>query len=397
MSKSTIPGIYGYARGRVGAVVYSTSTSSLKGGRQQIVRIRPTTVRNPNTLGQILQRMKLGPAQKFYNAFEEAVENGIMSHSWEGVEYGNKSRLTFIQKALQGDPKVYVPKGITGLVPGQYQVSEGSLPSVNITEETIIGAESMNLAKGEVLNAERLTRLTADSNIAIGDQITILAIRQVNGVYQPVVSRLVVKIDAVVEGPDDTDAVGWYPNDTFYFAPVEYAAGAVIISRGTDTATAQRSTAVMQLFGDYKNLLSPEAMEAAIASYREGVEYNSFNSDWYLNNGSSQAFNGRVQMLDVIVEGNDELETDDSFLVGLQQSDGALSVTIFTANGEAVGQVYAVGNDNVARPAKFSDEAGTAVKGSDLQAALIKMGMRVSGFVELTDAMAAQGGFSVED
>lgn len=349
MATSNTGGAFGFLRKSIGGVVYSVSTASIKGIKKQVARQKPTSVRNPKTISQIVQRMKVVPAQLFYQAFEKAagsVENNPLSHSFQGIAYGNKNKLRFMQLAMQGDPKAYVPKGINFPVPGVYQVSDGSLPNLPSgirsgqgDELLIVGAEITNLEMQSLTNF----------GIQAGDQITVMALVDDNGTYKAAVARIIVSQGASWEKltPDvDIDDLQ-LESDGIMFANAvsSIACAAFILSRGTSSATAKRSTAFMTIAPDYTSLMSPEAYDAAVDSYITGVAYNSLNSDWYLNQGTTQAFNGQVYSQQLTLAAGEGVEEfTGTFLLGRQVQGAGMRNVIFTSDGTANGTAYALIN-----------------------------------------------------
>lgn len=345
MATSNTGGAFGFLRKSIGSVVYSVSTASIQGNKKQVARMKPSSVRNPKTISQIVQRMKVVPAQLFYQAFEKAagsVENNPLSHSFQGIAYGNKNKLRFMQLAMQGDPKAYVPKGINFPVPGVYQVSEGSLP--NLPAGTSSEGANALLVVGDPLTATNIQNLTA-LGVEIGDQITAMALVDRNGLYEAQVSRVIVgegqswdSLGAVsrITGLElDDDGIVWDEADE----PV--ACAAFILSRGTSSATAKRSTAFMTIAPNYQSLMSAGAYDAAVDSYLTGTTYNSLNSDWYLNQGNTQAFNGEVfKQLLTLAAGQGVTEVSGEFLLGRQSNGGSIIYTIFTSDGTNAGTAY---------------------------------------------------------
>lgn len=369
MATSNTGGAFGFLRKSIGGVVYSVSTASIKGIKKQVARQKPTSVRNPKTISQIVQRMKVVPAQLFYQAFEKAagsVENNPLSHSFQGIAYGNKNKLRFMQLAMTGDPKAYVPKGINFIVPGVYQVSEGSLPNLPSGES----ADPVNLAftVGTPLTSDNINQLTILGAQA-GDQVTVLAIIDKDGVYEADFARVIVGLnnDWEMQGAGRMLSGlklaydGWNGED----ADLPVACAAAILSRGTSSSTAKRSTAFMSLLGDYKSLMNPEAFDAAVDSYITGVAYNSLNSDWYLNQGSTQAFNGQVYAQELTLaagEGVDEFTG--TFLLGrLVQGSGIRNV-IFTSDGTSAGTAYALINGEWTTAAAYTTSRVVAAMGN---------------------------------
>lgn len=121
----------GSLSGSVGKVTFR---KGVKG--DTIASQKAEKVHNPNTEDQAYQRMCMNTAMKAYSAMKE-----ICNHSFEGVNYGQKSMSTFIQENLYGIKYgfAYVSqalnfgftaKGIMGNVaPRPFLVSKGSLQS----------------------------------------------------------------------------------------------------------------------------------------------------------------------------------------------------------------------------------------------------------------------------
>lgn len=346
MATSLTGGAFGFLRKSIGSITYRTSTSSIDGTRKQVASLKPTKVSNPRTIAQIVQRMKIGPAHLFYTAFEKAagsVENNPLSHSWEGIQYGAKSRMRFLQLAMQGEPKAYVPKGIKFPVPGIYQVSEGSLPNLPNALHTQADAATI-LSVGSVLDAQQVERLQK-IGAEVGDQVTFMALYDKGGVYYAGLARVIIGVGnnwSVLAGNDViTGTTLCTDGIDFETADGEVACGAFVLSRGISN-NAKRSTATMVISKNYQSLMSPEAYNKAVESYVEGVSYNSLNSTWYLNQGSTQAFNGEVffqQLTLPAIEG--VAEESVIALLGRQVDGGSVRYVVFTSNGQSSGTIYA--------------------------------------------------------
>lgn len=369
LATSLIGGAFGFLRKSIGSVTYSQSTSSIDGRRKQVARQKVTNVKNPNTVSQIAQRMKISPAHLFYQAFEKvagSVENNPLSHSWEGVEYGAKSRLRFLQLALTGDPKAYVPKGIKFPVPGVYQVSEGSLP--NLPSGNHANSELILLTVGTPLTANNVSQLQY-FGAEVGDQVTILAlIAKENGSYEAAFSRVIVGTGndwTVTNDPDGImDEVSLY-TDGINFNDSNVACAAFILSRGTSSATAKRSTSFITISASYADLMSPEAYDAAIDSYLTGVTFNSLNSDWYLNQGSTQAFNGQVFFQQLTLPAIEGVEEESVIaLLGRQVQGGSVRYVVFTSDGTSAGTIYARRPGGITTAASWTASRAAAALGN---------------------------------
>lgn len=385
MAVSKTGGAFGFLRKSIGGIVYSVSTASIKGDKKQVARSKPTGVRNPKTISQIVQRMKVVPAQLFYQAFEKAagsVENNPLSHSFQGIAYGNKNKLRFMQLAMQGDPKAYVPKGINFPVPGVYQVSEGSLP--NMPSGISEGNGNPVVTITTALTADNVVALQS-LGVEVGDQLTFVAlVDEQNGSYKAAYARVIVGVGNSWESTNDAGLalsdVTVYA-DGFDFNEGDVACGALILSRGTSSATAKRSTAIMTIAPDYQSLMSAEAYDAAIDSYLTGTSYNTLNSDWYLNQGSSQAFNGEVfmQVLN-LAAGEGVAAVNAEFVLGRQSNGGSIVYTIFTSDGTSNGTAYAFAANQIS-----TDVAYTAAR---VAAALGNVNIRYQQYTEAIGGQA---------
>lgn len=403
MATSLIGGAFGYLKKSIGSVTYTTSTSALDGKRRQVARQKVTEVRNPNTVAQIMQRMKLAPAQRFYAAFEKAagsVQNNPLSHSFEGYEYDAKNRMRFMQLALQGDPKAYVPKGYEGAAPGIYQVSEGSLPSLPSGS-----TDSNNRVMCEVnvpMTTDNIAVLSVNG-VTVGDQITLVGlVSKISGLYEAEFARIIVREGANWEftgGSDLESVILTEEGINFEGAAGDVACAAFILSRGADTSSAKRSTAVMTIAPAFESLMSPEAMQAAIDSYLNNTTYNSLNSDWYLNQGTSQAYNGEIAAVDVIATNGAGLEIDDRFLIGKQLRNGRIvTMNVFTRDGQANSQAYLVSDTGVVSLATYpTGGESTPVTGAQVLAGITAAGLDAGTTVQFTEAIATQGGFTVNN
>lgn len=369
MATSNTGGAFGFLRKSIGGVVYSVSTASIKGIKKQVARQKPTSVRNPKTISQIVQRMKVVPAQLFYQAFEKAagsVENNPLSHSFQGVAYGNKNKLRFMQLAMQGDPKAYVPKGIDFPVPGVYQVSEGSLPSLPWRgTANLNNAGTPILTSYEPIDATQMAALAA-YGIEAGDQITFMCLlAEESGRYKAFFSRVIAAVGNQFDIPENAEVEFSVYEDGTNDANGNIACMAFIVSRGTSSSTAKRSTEIMQINPDFTDLMSPEAYDAAVDSYVTGTAYNSLNSDWYLNQGTTQAFNGQVyaqQLTLAAGEGVDEFTG--TFLLGRQVQGSGIRNVIFTSDGTSAGTAYALINGEWTTAAAYTTARVVAAMGN---------------------------------
>lgn len=288
MAKGSAMGLW---RGKKGSTVFYKLTNS-NNAQKQGIRERVYEVSNPKTANQADQRMKLLPAQRIAGALREIIERG-----WQGIDYGVKSRNAFLSKALSmksGFP--YIDKDSDLTVPGEYQITKGSLTGI-FSEfiESEGGYLNVRLYMGEgfVITSSttigELSQQLLDNTPGImeGDQLTFVAcytddmdlseITLVN-YYWNYVSFFLDPNDATL-----VDDLG------FSFAESQYGleftqkispdggilAGACILSRLGSTGTYLRSTAKLVVRSELSGWFTQATKQRARRSY----QYNDANDE----------------------------------------------------------------------------------------------------------------------
>lgn len=287
-------------RGRAGGIVYST----LNG--QQIMRSAPASVSNPKSSAQSAQRMKLAPAQHFYTALEGTVSLGFSSHTFQGRKYGNANRLRFLQLAMLNNQGPYVPKDMLNFVPFDYQISEGSLPSmtarVHVIEDGTIPGDFSQAFRQITFTAENVEAWADFLGVAVGDQISFLNFWNVGGEnYTCEAARV-----KVIAG----ESINLADYDLFIYGKVgdveaqdygsalfgtDDAALAVVVSRQQENGSFLRSSEWVVISETIREkYYTPEALEAALKSYGESTDVNTASP--YYNNMGNSAFDGTVYL-----------------------------------------------------------------------------------------------------
>lgn len=163
-SMAVVNGIMG--GGLSGSVGKVTFRKGIKG--ETIASQKAEKVRNPNTEDQAYQRMCMNTAMKAYSAMKE-----ICNHSFEGVQYGQKTMSAFIRENLFGIQNGYsgisqvlnqgfTAKGLAGgVAPRPFLISKGSIPPANISA----------LSGGSV----QWKQFKSIMNVKEGDQLTLVA------------------------------------------------------------------------------------------------------------------------------------------------------------------------------------------------------------------------------
>ena len=350
MATSKQGGVFGFIRGKVGSVSYSvlSSKTSSSGKREQVVRSLPQSVSNPQTMGQVMQRMKLAPAQKFYAAFAD-----LLSNAFESVAYGEASRRYFISKAMSATGP-YIEKGVDRFIPAQYVFSEGTLPSVGI-EAFSGGASIITLSATTTVAADAITPaiFAAALNVSADTQITIVVVNNVNGVFTPsyIGYDQRVKIEdlpASIFGKNADNHLTLNPAAVNLDASAIVAC-CVVLSKQDASGNWLRSTQTMVISNELiASLYGSDALQRATLSYQNGQTANAINSEWYYNLGMSQAFNGTVHLGAVNSIAAENNGRPYLVLMGDQQIDGVVITTLFTTDGTASSQLIGVsGNEAV--------------------------------------------------
>lgn len=153
----------GSLSGSVGKVTFR---KGIKG--ETIASQKAEKVHNPITEDQAYQRMCMNTAMKAYSAMKE-----ICNHSFEGVQYGQKTMSAFIRENLFGIQNGYsgisqvlnqgfTAKGLAGgVAPRPFLVSKGSIPPANISK---LSGDSKTWKQFKSI-----------MNVKEGDQLTLVA------------------------------------------------------------------------------------------------------------------------------------------------------------------------------------------------------------------------------
>lgn len=339
MGKSRKGGVYGFLRGKVGSVTFSILSAkySSSGKKEQLVRALPDSVANPQTVSQVMQRMKIRPAQRFYGAFAE-----LLSNAFQGVEYGEASRRFFLSEAMKMTGP-YVQRGVDRFVPAEYPFSRGSLPSVGIvpfdggTDRITLNAVTDEATVTPAILASAL-------GVAVDTQISVAVVNNMAGVFEPSYIGFddrvkIADLPATALTKDATSNQIQLVISELGLPADAIVACAVVLSRQDASGAWLRSEQNLVISNQLRqSLYSQDALQAAILSYQDQTKgANSINSEWYYNLGLNQAFNGQITLLSLRFEGGAA-----DILVGLQQVGGQVRYTAFATSLEDDGEIIGV-------------------------------------------------------
>lgn len=179
---ATINGIFSTKlRGKVGDVVYRVN------GQTNTVSQKPSTVSNPKSLSQQLQRMYMATAAVAYSQMK-----AICDHSFESASGKQGNQAEFLRRnvrLLAGQNSSFNLKGNPYMVPNYLQISKGSLQSMAFEE---IRPISGNIGKDPLTNKDFLFTGAAFKSSILNQLITKGASAKqipVNGFVGPTVKQ----------------------------------------------------------------------------------------------------------------------------------------------------------------------------------------------------------------
>lgn len=266
-------GLIGNFKGKVGNMVgYKLSDSNT--GNTQGIRVYQPIVRNPKTSAQAEQRAKLAPINATYRALKMVIDRGN-----EGLPYGNKSRLAWLKQAFKAENMPWIVKGMPVTAPVGCQLTKGSLAGLTFE----VTSDIVYMACPGVAGSETISTIGALStailagypSLKAGDQITVVSIGSVSGVFVANVMSFVIdttSAEAISGLEIATGKIGFTSFDTV-------TAGAIILSREGANGEHLRSTTSLVIDSTYSEAAPYDATSkaAAIESYQNAA---SANSDW---------------------------------------------------------------------------------------------------------------------
>lgn len=268
MGKAT--GIFTNFTGKVANVVGYVSTNK-QGKKQQMLRGYQPEVRNPKSIGQAVQRMKMKPIMNLYRALKSIIDRGF-----EGVKYGDMSRRKFMKLAMNDFVGPYLQKGDNRAVPAAIIISSGSLPEMpgkiggnpGVELDINIGSDTPN-EHGAISTA----LINSGYNILDGDQLTFV------GIVKNGNNFLVIQKSFVVNSQGPAEPIQGFTIDEARLVldtdgPNGIVAAGVILSRqGEGGAMNLRSTCRLALnTHELADFYTQDAFTAAALSYMSNGE-----------------------------------------------------------------------------------------------------------------------------
>ena len=153
---ATINGIFSTKlRGKVGDVVYRVN------GQKNTVSQKPSSVTNPKSMAQQLQRMYMSTAAIAYSQMK-----AICDHSFEGFSGKQGNQAEFLRRNvrfLAGQNSAFNFKGNQYMMPNDFTISRGSLNSISLEEiRPYIGAVGKTLENQTTFNIQGTILVTRE-------------------------------------------------------------------------------------------------------------------------------------------------------------------------------------------------------------------------------------------
>lgn len=295
---------------------------------KQVTKEKVAFVKNPNTIAQRLQRMKFLAMQLLLNAGL----GDLIDHSWENKKYGSESRQYFSSKALKLSGP-FIGKDQNSAVPMPVQISEGTLPSIDVTLLQTAGSQ-------KVPNGVSFTLDPEVQSLFPGEQVTLLFLA--NGILY--VDRWIMQefVPGTKESPtpvykllhndrvvEESSAISLIIDEQLTNeTPVAYGG---ILSKYLNGKW-QRSTQFMQMNTAAEDAYyTADAMNVAVQSWDTKANENML-SNWYLNL-SDTVYDGADVVISVKTQGGGNTKVR-ARMVNVQ---GELIPYIYTTTGTAAG------------------------------------------------------------
>lgn len=171
------------------------------------VNTRPS---NPKTTAQIVQRIIMHTVMGSYSLMKE-----IVDHSFEGMKKGQETMSYFMKQNIQfarekiADQQAqgvfayemfnYIPLGKRGFTPNQYQVSMGSLPTINVT---LLDPAFTPIVHG--FSANTYADVISKLGLQRGDQLTFMTVGHADN-QQVTLNSVEFKYARVILDPTNAD------------------------------------------------------------------------------------------------------------------------------------------------------------------------------------------------
>lgn len=335
------------ARGKFAGAVLA------KGANGQTIQRELVKPSNPMTEGQATQRMKMAGLCNFYRGL-----SGILDHSFEGIKYGNDSRMYFMKLGLANpDAVAAIPKNSKEFRALPLQISQGSLshaiqvlPGVNY-QPTFRGLADMvpwNSGRGE-----DIPLLKKWAGVDEGQLTFIFVTIPVQGKQDQTieVKRVILSTSSEIE--DDYDYLAQHleyggEGNKELFMDDSIAAAAVIYSKEINGKWCRSNEKLVLSSGYEEEIFNLDSVGRAKRGYMKPLSISS--SEKYLNEGDSNdaadietlTMGGNVVDLGTTIE---RASGQMKFVITGNENFDADKISYSSTAGVAVGAPTIIGND----------------------------------------------------
>lgn len=284
MGKAT--GIGSQARGKIGNAIYYL-TKNRAGRYEQTVKGYQPVVANPQTYAQALARVPVGPTQRICSALLPIVQRGF-----EGIAYGEASKSEFLSYNLKNFRGPFMVRGSVEVPPGPMLIAKGSLQTVGITafaDASELYAVTTTLKCARIIENFTIGHLSQElltKNVYLnaGEQITVVLVHFNNGEYNYRFFSFILDTTSQLPFPEEYyiggNAAGYFGiSNTITSELGGICAAAIVRSQPFGATSFRRSTTYLELNPDYYLYNDEEAVQAAVASYRDGETPEDWEDD----------------------------------------------------------------------------------------------------------------------
>lgn len=369
--------IYHGAIGRVRGSIGNTTYRRIYGkSNESAVYDKVLEVANPKTANQILQRAKMAPAQKFYEAFKT-----VLDHSRQGLQAGEITRRAFMSEVMKKEFRswAYVPKGFPGVVPSRYPISKGSLPSVGLADfydniawakqntPSFPGISARSAGQEPIEDTDVISGILLSDNknrLQDGDELTFLFVISPSDIQSD--ENICMSVSLVLDnkntvalpvlfGADAHGNLVVYPQSVY--GKDAYVVGAACIHSRKVGSAWQYSNEVMTVEQDCVVAWgNARAYREMMASYG-AAGYNDANSRRQLQQATNQNFNGNIGTGKFNFNYGENQKAEVTYLLSTTQvvSGGKQAqpvVALFTENNFIIGK----DGNKIAKPGGGADQ-----------------------------------------
>lgn len=270
------------ARGKFAGAVLA------KGAQGQTIQRELVKPSNPMTEGQATQRMKMAGLCNFYRGL-----SGILDHSFEGIKYGNDSRMYFMKLGLANpDAVAAINKNEKAFRALPLQISQGSLATALAVLPTdnyrcvIKGAETFGDWEGN--RVDQINQLEVFAGVK-GGQLTFVIVEkplQHNNAQVVQIKRVI--LDGSADVVDDLQYITELFEDSgdgYLFYDEEVAGMAVIYSKEIDGKWCRSNEKLVLSSGYEQEIFNLDNVNRAKRGYMKPLSIS--DAQKYLNEGDS--------------------------------------------------------------------------------------------------------------